>query len=151
MSEINAELKSRLVTGHRQDGRCVYDPKVKAEIVRICMRPDVSVARVAMQCGINANLLHSWIGKRRDACDMQPAAVRVPAVANAATDVVPAFSPIRIEAVKAEAIAAQQAMLRLHVRLPNGVAFDVGEASLEELSPIIRVLGSMSCSGSTTR
>jgi hypothetical protein len=48
-----------LVVGRKRDGRCRYDPEVKQELVRRCMAPGVSVARMAMQHGINANLL--WV------------------------------------------------------------------------------------------
>jgi len=46
-----------------RDGRCRYDPQLKQELIRQCMLPGVSVARMAMQHGINANLLRSWITK----------------------------------------------------------------------------------------
>jgi transposase len=59
----NSEVLSGLVVGHKSDGRCRYDPDVKQELVRRCMAPGVSVARMAMQHGINANLLRLWIVK----------------------------------------------------------------------------------------
>ena len=146
MSEINTELVSRLVTGHKRDGRCTYDPQAKAEIVRACMQPGVSVARIAMQYGINPNLVRTWIGKGRDA----EGAMRVQQVSR--RDGATAFVPMQIEAAaKADADRALVAMLRLHVRLPNGVEFDLGEASLDDLSPVMRILAGMPCSGSTTR
>ncbi|KAF7962506.1 transposase [Cupriavidus sp. UYMMa02A] len=40
--------------------------------------------------------------------------------------------------------------IALHVRLPNGVEFDLGEASLVELTTIVQMLGRMPCSGSMT-
>ena len=61
MSEIDKEVVRRLVMGRKNDGRAVYDPKAKAEVVRACMKPGVSVARMALQCGVNANLLRRWI------------------------------------------------------------------------------------------
>ncbi|WP_425128203.1 hypothetical protein [Burkholderia gladioli] len=39
--------------------------------------------------------------------------------------------------------------LSLHVRLSNGVEFDLGEASVEELATVIQMLGRLPCSGST--
>ncbi|SEK15189.1 hypothetical protein SAMN05216550_1352 [Paraburkholderia tropica] len=41
--------------------------------------------------------------------------------------------------------------ITLHVRLPNGVEFDLGEASLDELAAIVQMLGRLPCSGSTKR
>ncbi len=40
--------------------------------------------------------------------------------------------------------------LSLHVRLSNGVEFDLGEASIDELATVIQMLGRLPCSGSTT-
>jgi transposase-like protein len=61
MSEIDAEVVQRLVTGRKNDGRAVYDLQAKAEVVRACLKPGVPVAGMALQCGINANLLRRWI------------------------------------------------------------------------------------------
>ena len=52
----STEVLSGLVVGRKSDGRCRYDPQVKQELVRQCMRPGVSVARMAMQHAVNANL-----------------------------------------------------------------------------------------------
>lgn len=145
MSEIDTELASRLVTGKKRDGRCIYDPKAKAEIVQACLRPGVSVARMAMQYGINANLLRAWIGKRHKTVALRPAGLA------ARVNPSPVFVPLQIEAAKAQAAPAPAAMLKLHVRLPNGVEFDLSEARLEELPAVIRVLSGLSCSISTSR
>jgi transposase len=145
MSEISTELVRRLVTRRKSDGRCVYDPAAKAEIIRACMQPGVSVARIAMQAGINANLVRSWIGKKRGA-DVtgrdEPASRR---------DGGAAFVALRLETAQADPSVVQRPKLRLHVCLPNGVEFDLGEAGLDELSSVMRILGSLSCSGSTNR
>ena len=50
----NSEVLIGLVVGHKRDGRCRYDPQVKQDLIRQCMMPGVSVARMAMQHGINA-------------------------------------------------------------------------------------------------
>jgi transposase len=143
-SDIDKELVSRLVTGHKRDGRSTYDAAAKAEIVRVCLQPGVSVARIAMRCGVNANLVRTWIGKRRRAGEV-PAIARVGSV-----DAGVAFMPLRIEAAE-EPVREQAATMRLHVRLPNGVEFDLGQARLDELTPVLRILSAMSCSGSTNR
>ena len=59
--EKDSEGLSGLVLGRLRDGRCRYDPQVKQELVRRCLAPGVSVARMAMQHGVNANLLRKWI------------------------------------------------------------------------------------------
>ncbi|MGH1512307.1 hypothetical protein [Ralstonia solanacearum] len=40
--------------------------------------------------------------------------------------------------------------IALHVRLANGVEFDLSEASIEAMATIVQMLGRMPCSGSTT-
>ena len=145
MTEIDTELVSRLVMGRKRDGRCNYDPQAKAEIVRACMQPGVSVARVAMQFGINANLVRSWIAKRRDA----QMAKQVEAVTR--LDASAPFVPMQVDAAQVDRVRACAAALRLHVRLPNGVECDLGEAGLGDLASVMRILSDLPCSGSTTR
>ena len=48
MTETNAELLARLVVVRKRDGRCRYDPRAKQVLTDECLKPGVSVARVAM-------------------------------------------------------------------------------------------------------
>lgn len=61
MSEKPMELTTKLIVGHKRDGRCVYSKQAKRELVEVCLRPGVSVARMALRNGVNANLLRKWI------------------------------------------------------------------------------------------
>ena len=38
-----------------------YTPQFKAELVAACRQPGASVAAVALQHGMNANVLHRWL------------------------------------------------------------------------------------------
>ena len=67
----STEVLSGLVVGHKSDGRCRYDPQVKQELIRQCMKPGVSVARMAMQHAVNANLLRTWITKAQRAIEIR--------------------------------------------------------------------------------
>lgn len=147
MTEISAELKSRLVSGRKRDGRCAYDPVAKAELVQSCMQPGVSVARVALQCGINANLLRRWITQRMGT-DMKTGRVNTPTVAMGGAD---AFVPLRLAPPGAVAVTAAALKVRLQARLPNGVEIDLSDAGPGELLPVIELLGRLPCSESTTR
>jgi transposase len=60
---MNAELMGRLVTGRKRDGRCRYDPQAKLELVRECLKPGASVAKMELRHGISANLPRKWITK----------------------------------------------------------------------------------------
>ncbi|SFP54371.1 Transposase, partial [Variovorax sp. OK605] len=69
MTEQYAELRGRLVVGRKSDGRGVYDESAKRELIVACLKQGVSVARMAMEHGVNTNLLRTWIAayQRRSA------------------------------------------------------------------------------------
>jgi transposase len=147
----NSEALNGLVVGHKRDGRCRYDPQVKQELIRQCMLPGVSVARMAMQHGVNANLLRTWITKAQ--ISNAPAVQRA-VVARAAQDV-QAFVPVQVQAAaameplakacSAESIASATA-LRIQAQLPNGISVDLGQARIDELSGLMQMLSGLPCS-----
>lgn len=59
MTESATELARPLVVGRKRDGRNCYDPQAKRELVEACLQPGVSVARLALRHGVNANLLRT--------------------------------------------------------------------------------------------
>lgn len=172
MEEKYSQLR---VIRRDRDGRCRYHQADKRALVEACLRPGVSVARQAQENGINANLLRKWIARyllERErasasavpaklvlepqtdsplAADTMPMTARPSVAAGAAPA---AFIPIvQAPAATAAASSAQPASpsmaLALHVRLPNGVQFDLDEANLEALSRVVQMLGRLPCSGST--
>jgi transposase len=48
-----------------RNGRRRYDPACKQRLVEACLQPGVSVAGLALQHGVNANLLRKWVTERR--------------------------------------------------------------------------------------
>lgn len=42
-----------------------YDPVFKAMIIERCQQPEISIASVAQEFGLNANLIHKWIHRVR--------------------------------------------------------------------------------------
>ena len=152
----NSEVLSRLVVGHKRDGRCQYDPAAKQELILQCKQPGVSVSRIAMQHGVNANLLRSWIAKSLlmpDGKDVQQTnQTKKP-------DALQAFVAVQIEPSATPALTGQTGRaervprsvqtapsLRLHLRLPNGVALDIDSARTDELLPIMQCLSTLPCS-----
>jgi transposase-like protein len=152
----NSEVLSRLVVGHKRDGRCQYDPAAKQELILQCKQPGVSVSRIAMQHGVNANLLRSWIAKSLlmpDGKDVQQTnQTKKP-------DALQAFVAVQIEPSATPALTGQTERaervprsvqtapsLRLHLRLPNGVALDIDSARTDELLPIMQCLSTLPCS-----
>src|SRR5690606_20872188 len=45
--------------------RRIFATEFKQHLVELCLQPDTSVAKVAMQHQVNANLLHKWIRQSR--------------------------------------------------------------------------------------
>ena len=60
MAEKNSELK---VVRQSRDGRRQYDEKGKRALNEAALCSGVSVARLAQEHGVNANLLRKWITK----------------------------------------------------------------------------------------
>ena len=75
--------------------RRIFTAEFKQHLVGLCQQPDTSVAKVAMQHQINANLLHKWIRQSRS---MVPALKSPP---SPQTDFLPVIlhpTPVRQEA-----------------------------------------------------
>lgn len=142
MSEGIEELARRLVVGHKRDGRSIYDTQAKAELIEICRRGEVSMAKLARECGVNANQLNSWVRQRERAlaagtCAKTGEVIEVPAAA---------FVPMQIE----QSVPAQPACtISLQARLPNGVVVDLAGCDLQQASQVIDALGRLRCSAST--
>jgi len=141
MTEKHTELSKRLVVGHKRDGRSCYDKEAKRELVEACLRPGVSVARLALQHGINANLLRTWITRYER---QRTVMVGRPATGMAAVTVESAFIPV----VAAKA-PVQSRPVQFGAQLPNGIKLDLRGVDHSELSLILRLLCELPCSGST--
>lgn len=46
-------------------GKRAFDPASKARLLEACLTPGVSISKLALQNGINANLLRAWLRKYR--------------------------------------------------------------------------------------
>jgi transposase len=57
-----------------------HSAEFKAQAVKACMQPGVSIAAVALHYRLNANLLRRWVADReeRDAAEQAPASMMVP-------------------------------------------------------------------------
>jgi transposase len=61
MADEDQKLRVRLVG---RNGRRRYEAASKERLVAACLEPGVSVSRLALEHGVNANLLRKWIKKR---------------------------------------------------------------------------------------
>ena len=133
MTEHDSEFLQRLVVGSKRGGRRRYDKQAKAELVQACLKPGVSVARVALEHCINANLLRKWITLHLQKQEQSPVAPSSPPF----VPVVPASS------------CGRRTESGLRVRLPNGIEISLSGHDEEELSSLLRLLCTLPCSIST--
>jgi len=143
MSEWMSELARRLVIGHKRDGRCVYDPQAKLDLVLACREPGVSIAKLARECGVNANQLNSWVRLH----ERKMARAALPNI-NVLEVQAPAFVPVHVDAAPATSAKASVSM-DLQARLPNGVVLDLRGCDMQQAGDLIQALGSLRCSAST--
>jgi transposase len=69
-----------------------YTPQFKADLVAMCQKPGASIAAVALQHGMNANLLHRWRKEWAQGLHRLEGGV----TATVATPQTPAFIPIEL-------------------------------------------------------
>lgn len=131
MPEHSIDLIPNLIRGHKRDGRCVYNKAAKRELVTRCLQPGVSLARLAMAHGVNANLLRKWVMKQAGTNPRR----RKPAVA------VPSVSLMPVKMVKPEPVmtpSRSESYLELTVA---GVTIRVqGEINTTSLSVVLDCL-----------
>lgn len=158
MSEQEEGLPGRLVIGRKRDGRRKYDEAAKRELIEACLKPGVSIARTAMEHGINPNLVRTWITqhqRRQGRAELlapagEPALETPTAPPGTLAPAEPVFVQVVTPVTPPISIPADHGMtVSLNVRLPNGVTLELGEAGLDELTAIVQMLGRLPCSGST--
>lgn len=134
MTENTTEIAKRLVIGRKRDGRNCYDPEAKRVLVEACLQPGVSVAKLAMQHGVNANLLRIWIGRYRK---KRESGLAMPTPFSAFVPVVTAKMP------------ALERRAGLLATLPNGVRLDLSGMTADALADMLNCLAKLPCSAST--
>jgi transposase len=83
--------------------RRFYSPELKLQVVGACAQPGASIAGVAMQHGINANIVHRWLREHSQGTLTNRPQTFVPVTLNAATEPAAALptGDIRIEVKRA--------------------------------------------------
>ena len=125
------------------NGRRYYGRAGKARLVEACLEPGISVARLALEHGVNANQLRKWVSKYQEcqSANGQPRAGDLPDPS--------AF--VRVETSPARAvrhtggIAIRSAGLvpsaRLQASMPNGVSLTLEGCDAQLLVVMIDALG----------
>jgi transposase len=76
-----------------RNGKRMYVHGFKVNLVRRCLEAGVSVSAVALEHGINANLLRKWIDKHRDEAGVRGAPLLLPVTIEPADAASPATAP----------------------------------------------------------
>ena len=124
--ETILDLARRLVVGRKRDGRSVYDAQAKRELIVACRAPGVSMARLARECGINANQLSAWVRQYERAASRGVVQMQAPS-----------FVEVSINA----APPAPAPAMNVQARLPNGVVIDLRGCDAQQASNFVEVLG----------
>lgn len=85
--------------------RRFYSPELKVQVVAACAQPGASIAAVAMQHGINANIVHRWLREHSQGTWVNRPQTFVPVTLSEATEpaTVQPTADIRIEVKRANA------------------------------------------------
>ncbi len=83
-----------------------YSAQFKAELVAACQQPGVSIAALAGQHGMNANVLHRWL-KEHQRSGRHQLGAHSPAAALEATSSLAAFIPLQLAAAMPESEARE--------------------------------------------
>lgn len=75
-----------------------YTPQFKAELVAACQQPGASIAALALQHGMNTNVLHRWLKEHRQGHHRLVGPCE-PALAGLPPSSTPAFFPIDLQSV----------------------------------------------------
>jgi transposase len=138
MDEYDEKLR---VTAVLRNGRRRFDPLSKARLVEACLEPGVSIAGLALEYGVNANLLRKWVKQREEQT----------AVSTGLSFASP-FVPVRVDktarghARPCEVAAADAGRrflsdVSLQATLPNGVRLSLGCGNVDILTTVIGALG----------
>ena len=149
MEEDDQKLRVRLVG---RDGRRRYDPASVERLVAACLEPGASVSRLALEHGINANLLWKWIKKRKEVRALPPSSTSafIPVEIEGTTDrrlPLPCSTLDRPSARGEERLAKSQRLgplsfpAKVSASLPNGVNLTLECGDVDALAVIIGALG----------
>ena len=85
--------------------RRFYSPELKLQVVEACAQPGASIAGVALQHGINANIVHRWLREHSQGTLVNRPPTFVPVTLNSATEptTVQPTADIRVEVKRANA------------------------------------------------
>jgi transposase len=98
--------------------RRYYSPELKLHVVRACAQPGASIAGLALQHGINANIVHRWLREHSQGILIRRQQTFVPVTLNSAIEpaTVQPTADIRVE------VKRVNATIVVHWPLADGAA-----------------------------
>ncbi|KJF70188.1 transposase [Agrobacterium arsenijevicii] len=141
---IEGEEKELVIRRILRNGRRRYDAASKARLVATSLEPGVSVSRLALDNGINANLLRKWIKQAKEAGrEHRPSASAfVPVVAaECSLSTAPTTQHGEDRLVEPERPGDLSTPVRMSVTLPNGVKLTLDCGDTDVLTAMIGALG----------
>jgi len=124
MSEERVQAEAPSVVRTDRRGRRRYTDRFKRELVALCAVPGASVSGLAIERGLNPNLVRKWM---RDAglARSQPSATRL--------------LPVTMAEPKA-ALAARQSATTIEIRVADAVIAIGSQASATQIEAVVRSL-----------
>ena len=105
--------------------RRFYNPELKLQVVQTCAQPGASIAGVAMQHGINTNIVHRWIREHsQGTVVIQPQAF-VPVTLSTEPEPV-ASKPVAVAATSEIRMELRRGTSSVTVMWPSELAGDCG-------------------------
>jgi transposase len=145
---IEDDEQKLLVKRVFRNGRRRYDAASKERLVAACLEPGVSVSRLALEHGINANLLRKWMKSAKEAHPRPSStSVFIPVVAADHSLAIQGCVPDMAATRGDERLATSERMGRLsslakvNASLPNGVKLTLECGDVDALTAIIGALG----------
>lgn len=127
-----------------RNGRRRYDAVSKARLVAASLEPGVSVSRLALDNGINANLLRKWIKQAQETGrEHQPPASAFVPVVSAECSLSTVLTDRNGEelSAKPERTGPLSSAVRMSATLPNGVKLALDCGDMDALTAMIGALG----------
>lgn len=84
-----------------------HSPEFKTKVIAACQAPGVSVARVALEHGLNANMVRQWVKAARSGTKVEPAFMPLALPAPTATTL---STPVAEDAIRIEVPRASGAI-----------------------------------------
>jgi transposase len=120
------------------NGKRRFDPVSRERLIDAAAKPGVSVARLALAHGVNANQLRNWVKLRRD----RRSKVALADVGRRETSAfVPVVEALPTARLPDTSVPPSSMGMRLKASLPNGVRLELEDADAHSLSVMIEVLG----------